>query len=556
MSQSISTISKITINKSEKYYDSCKKASSIDFVLHIPGYHQKSVQLNANSYVVSLSGTRKGAHCPHCGQYTSHVHSHYIRHLQALEVYDHHVELNVLTRRFRCKNSKCTHSFFSEPHAEIASRYARNTIQVNERLLSMSLKTTSRIASELLSQQHIVCSPSTCLRSIANAPLSEDYLTRPVSVGIDDLAHKKGHVYMSVVVDQLTHRPVALFKGRQGIELEHYLLANPQIQYITRDRGRCYVEAITRCLPNATQICDRFHLVKNLVDTMTDEIGAQARMTLKKVTYDYPSVEECRDRIMQRLFELGEKKHRDKLSLFIQADNFRRKGMSLAETSRLLGEHSYKISRLLYRHNSKDYMSKEQRLILKYADDLALEISRGCVVLKELNRKMDGKMDQNAIAHATLGLRNWIKSQRDEVKKHNRDIVEKKSEKQVSVKNIRSFILTGESKTQALNKLIENPQTKLTMKLCREFRQMVNGNIMQISLDKWIIKAKNSDSPALRAFATGIKIDQQAVQATMDIYLNNGLLEGTVNKVKCIKRQMFNRAGINLLKAKLIAYKT
>ena len=65
-----------------------------------------------------------------------------------------------------------------------------------------------------------------------------------------------------------------------------------------------------------------------------------------------------------------------------------------------------------------------------------------------------------------------------------------------------------------------------------------------------------SDSKAMRAFAGGIKADQQAVQNAMDIYLNNGLLEGTVNKIKAIKRQMFNRASYRLLNVKLIAFKT
>lgn len=64
------------------------------------------------------------------------------------------------------------------------------------------------------------------------------------------------------------------------------------------------------------------------------------------------------------------------------------------------------------------------------------------------------------------------------------------------------------------------------------------------------------ESNAIRKFAAGIKADQQAVQNAMDIYLNNGILEGTINKIKAIKRQMYNRASYKLLKIKLIAFKT
>ena len=65
-----------------------------------------------------------------------------------------------------------------------------------------------------------------------------------------------------------------------------------------------------------------------------------------------------------------------------------------------------------------------------------------------------------------------------------------------------------------------------------------------------------SDLKILREFAAGIRRDKEAVQNAMDIYLNNGVLEGTVNKTKAIKRQMFNRANITLLGNKLISLNT
>ena len=77
---------------------------------------------------------------------------------------------------------------------------------------------------------------------------------------------------------------------------------------------------------------------------------------------------------------------------------------------------------------------------------------------------------------------------------------------------------------------------------------------------QWKIREYNmiwkSDLKTLREFAVGIKRDKEAVQNAMDIYLNNGVLERTVNKTKAIKRQMFNRANITLLVNKLISLNT
>ena len=56
----------------------------------------------------------------------------------------------------------------------------------------------------------------------------------------------------------------------------------------------------------------------------------------------------------------------------------------------------------------------------------------------------------------------------------------------------------------------------------------------------------------MRNFAYGIAKEKEAIQAAIDIPLSNGRAEGTVNKIKGIKRQMYNRAGISLLRAKVL----
>jgi transposase len=201
-------------------------------------------------------------------------------------------------------------------------------------------------------------------------------------------------------------------------------------------------------------------------------------------------------------------------------------------------------------------MSAQQKSILKHVDELALEISHGCTDIKNLKKKMEGKMDAIAISAATIGLRNKIKQEQQEVRKYNKNIAERKNKKHASIMSIRRFILKGESAVQSLTDLLKNPSIKQVVTLGLRFKEMINGNLRQWSLVNWIKQAMECDSKAMRAFACGIKADQQAVQNAMDIYLNNGLLEGTVNKIKAIKRQMFNRASYRLLNVKLIAFKT
>jgi len=247
MIQNTSTPTKVTTKKSSRVNN--KKKSTISFKLHIPGYRQHKVSQLGNSYTVELSRISTCARCPGCGHSSKSLHGYYIRHLQELAILNHPLILLVKTRKFRCSNTHCHRQIFSEDHSWLASPYARNTLEVEKRIGEVSLKTTSRVASELLHGQNIFYSQSSCLRSAHKTLLVETGSPLPVAIGIDDFAWKKGHTYGSVVVDQMTHRPIALFPCREGTELEEFLRQNPQIQYITRDRGRNFVDAINRILP-------------------------------------------------------------------------------------------------------------------------------------------------------------------------------------------------------------------------------------------------------------------------------------------------------------------
>jgi transposase len=77
---------------------------------------------------------------------------------------------------------------------------------------------------------------------------------------------------------------------------------------------------------------------------------------------------------------------------------------------------------------------------------------------------------------------------------------------------------------------------------------MIRGKI-DTDLDAWIIDASES---LLASFARGIVNDEAAVRAAITEPWSNGQTEGQVNRLKVIKRQMYGRAKIDLLEARLI----
>lgn len=59
----------------------------------------------------------------------------------------------------------------------------------------------------------------------------------------------------------------------------------------------------------------------------------------------------------------------------------------------------------------------------------------------------------------------------------------------------------------------------------------------------------------LKTFITGIRMDYNAVKNTIKYNVTNGITEGFVNKLKVVKRVMYGRAGLELLKRKVIMEK-
>ena len=549
MCQNISAFHKSSVKESLNNPPLSKKSGIVSLRLRIPGYKQDSLSVDDNRLLIHLSSIRKASVCPYCGHKSTHVHSYYTRRIQGPESFNRSTILLVRVRRFRCRHCART---FSESLPEIAPRYGRKTQEVLDRIRLVSLKTTSRIASSLLSLQHIQSSPSTCLRSIDRTPP----VSHATAIGIDDAAQKKRHIYMSLVVDQHSRQLIALLDDRSGKAVDDYFLMNQQVQLVTRDGSVTYADAIRRCLPHAIQISDKFHLIKRMLDTLTEEFS-KLRTTPQgeKKTYSFPTLSECKAEMLEALWNLGDERHREKLRFFIEADNAHKEGKSFYQIAQAYNIHTEKVRRILYKHTRKNYMSEEQKLLLKYIDALAMEFSQGCCNVSQLVKKLGNKLSASAIKRVSQTLRERISRQQREIKNENKKMAKKKKENRIPQKTIRRFILSEKSKPEELEKLECCKGVKQAIELAREFREILNGYVLT-PLEDWLIRAKQADSDAIKSFARYIKSDQPAVQAAIDYDWNNAVLEGTVNKLKTIKRQMYNKAGLPLLLAKMNGFST
>jgi transposase len=71
-------------------------------------------------------------------------------------------------------------------------------------------------------------------------------------------------------------------------------------------------------------------------------------------------------------------------------------------------------------------------------------------------------------------------------------------------------------------------------------------------LGDWMRDVNTNGAPALRSFVAGLSVDLDAVTAGLTLDYNSGAVEGTVNRIKIIKQQMFGRARFDLLRKRIL----
>jgi transposase len=87
--------------------------------------------------------------------------------------------------------------------------------------------------------------------------------------------------------------------------------------------------------------------------------------------------------------------------------------------------------------------------------------------------------------------------------------------------------------------------------LADEFADLIRKRSSK-TLSDWLVKGEASSSPEIRRFAEGIRRDESAVLAAVTQRWSNGPVEGHINRLKTVKRQMYGRAGFVLLRARIL----
>ena len=100
--------------------------------------------------------------------------------------------------------------------------------------------------------------------------------------------------------------------------------------------------------------------------------------------------------------------------------------------------------------------------------------------------------------------------------------------------------------------LASSPELAAVAAAVRAFAVIMNERRGRKLLEPWMNAALETGEPALRSFVTGLRADQDAVTNGLSLRWSSGAVEGHVNRTKMLKRQMYGRAGPDLLRRRVL----
>src|SRR5260370_15531274 len=209
--------------------------------------------------------------CPECHQPSARIHGSYQRTVADLPCAGRNVILALTVRKFVCTMPTCSRKIFTERLPGLVESYARMTSRLTALAQALGLGAGGQMGTRQADRTAIATTPSTSLLHLM--PLPSPSLRAVRVLGVDDFAWKKRFIYGTTLVDLERRKIIDVLADRESATVEAWLQEHPEVDFVSRDRGKEFAKAATLGAPQAQQVVDRFHVVKNLSEVLQEILG-------------------------------------------------------------------------------------------------------------------------------------------------------------------------------------------------------------------------------------------------------------------------------------------
>jgi len=561
------------------------------------------VEITAAQLTVEVISTQPFARCPTCGSSSDHVHCQYQRTVYDVPCGGRSVVLQLRVRKFACWTATCPRKVFAERLPELVQPWARVSNRLLEEVKALGLAASAEVSERLAPRLGMQVKASTLLRYLRAIPSPPDASVRVL--GIDDFAIRRGDSYGTILVNLETGRPLDLLPDRTADAVLPWLASHQEIEVVSRDRASAYADAAKRALPHATQVADRYHLVQNLREHLqrfldrkrtclpeiedillkavsTSNLGRRGALndqtgSSRAERTDQPQEQiqpELPHTLMSQEMELAsltyaerkKKISRDKRSArYEHILALHRAGMGQRAIARELQMSRRIVQRFLTSEGFPERApgsgvrapgkSKLDPYLAYLRERWSAGAHSGSRLFCEIKER--GYTGSESLLRHVLGeWRAELPPQARQGPARKPRLAPKPGKRRLSSRGAAFLMILPSSKLtkvqqQQVAQMNLNQELQAVYLLSQEFVTMLKEGLVE-ALEGWLKRAKACQVTELGSFVNGIRRDYAAVRAAFSLPWSNGTTEGHVNRLKFLKRQMFGRAHLDLLRVKVL----
>lgn len=489
--------------------------------------------------------------CPGCNSQASRVHSSYERGLAGLPVNGRSLTVRLRVRRFFCDRGRCPRRTFVEQVAQLSERYRRSSLGLKCWQQAVAVELGGRPGQRLCRRLRLKAGRARLLGLLTEPAVPE---RAPRVLGVDDFAFRKGKRYGTLLVVVESGRVVDVLPDRECDTFAAWLTAHPGAEIICRDRATAYSKAIKEAAPDVLEVADRWHLLQNL-GAAVEKTCHQHRSCLRNhaeeetpmplaatVTItELPPAEMPRTQIMERTRQRHADIHR-----------LMNAGWTISAIARRLHLDRKTVRR--FRDTDLDILltsARDRRPTGILAPFKAYATARftdtgGSITAPQVLAEIRAQGYRGSVQ----AIRKHFAALRDGTAEPVRADIP-------SPRKITSWImcrwedLGTKDEDRFLQVRLACPDITRACDLARTFHDLATHRRGHL-LMHWIRQAEQDAPGPVRGFAGFLRQDLDAVTASLTLEWSSGVVEGNVNRVKTIKRSMYNRASFRLLRIRIL----
>jgi transposase len=526
----------------------------------------------ARQLTLRVTSTQALVSCPVCRFPTQRVHSRYARTVADLPWGSWRVVLDLGVRKFFCANGRCPRRIFTERLAPLVAPWARRTQRLAYWLAHIAVALGGTAGARLSRRLGLSISRNTLLRLLRRLPMPE--MAPPQVLGVDDWAYRKRQTYGTVLIDLKRRRPLALLPDREAKTFALWLQAHPGVHVITRDRSRAYADGARLGAPTALQVADRFHLLQNLAEALDQVFNAHGQAlnavnaALRQVplaqpdgTVAVPVPPPSSPRTAQ---ELARQRQVQRRALHQQIWAFHQQGWPAWAIAQQLGigkNTVYRYRRLTTLPERQRRADRGRSILTPYHAYLLARWNAGH---RDTGRRVRGLQHRGyagsypTVARYAQRLRQ-AQGQAPRPRRPRQPLpaVVEPAARHLTARRATWLVLRRPERLdqdeagQLAQLQAQHPEVAAAIVLAQDFARLVRER-QPDQLDPWLARAAESPCVSLQRFAKGLRDDYDAVKAGLTLPWSNGPVEGHINRLKMLKRQMFGRARFDLLQRRFL----